>query len=119
MTLAGPVLVTERSALLTTVVSMLELLLLELVSGVLLVIVAVLCRTLPLASEALAVTVIVDVALALAASVERVKVTTLPLTVTPPPDGAVAPRIVSPDGMVSVTMMLCASEGPLLVTVIV
>src|SRR5437660_483734 len=117
---AGPVLVTARSAWLVIVVFTVPVLLAEFDSAVVVVPVAELVSTVPLAMAAsLVETVIVAVAVAPEATVPKVNVITLPLTLTPPPGGTLAPWIVSSPGTVSVTTTFWASLGPLLVTAIV
>ena len=104
----------DRSAEVFTVVVWVEVLLPGFGSGVVLVTVAVLLRTVPFATFAFTVATMVSVAEAFAARVPIVQVG----VVHDPTDG-VALTKVSPEGRLSVDETVCASLVPLLVTTIV
>ena len=113
VTVAGPVLVTSRSADAVTVVSTVSVLLVGSGSDVVDVIVAVLVSD---AAWLGAVTTRVNVVAAPAFQVALVHVTeTLPvlLQVQPPLDALTLTKV-TPAGRVSVTVTFAASEGPLL-----
>src|SRR5438128_2593100 len=121
MVLAGPVLVTARSARACTVVRAVELLLVALGSVVLLLVVAVLLSTVPSATLALTRAVTLNVAEAPAA---RVLINSLnwPLPTAGEkvgPDVWLSDTKVSPAGRVSPMITPWASLEPLLVSVIV
>ena len=114
-TVAGPLLVSERSALPPTMVSTLSSLLLRSGSGVVPLMLATLSRV---AGWFGAVTTMVMVVVEPALQVARSQVTemlALLLQLQPPLLGLTETKV-TPVGRVSVTLTFCAFDGPLLVT---
>src|SRR5438270_920490 len=121
MTVAGPVLVTARSAWVLTVVVAVALLLPGVLSVVELVALAVLLKEAPLARLGLAWATIVKLAESPAASEAIVSLIAFPLLVRVK-DGPVfwlCETNVVPAGSVSARVTLAAAPGPILVTVTV